>query len=295
MHAPGDATLSSVASPNAHVRLIATDLDGTLLRADGSVSERTRTALRLARDRGLLVALVTGRPPDSVLPIARALDMTSLAICCNGALVYDPERDAVVHHLPLDGAVASELVLALRAALPDVAFACELGLSYGCEPGYLRLRPHAAARASIVDDALALCAEPVTTLVVRHPTLAAAALNEHVRAVAGVRASVTYAGNFPIDVLAAGVEKASTLAWLCARHDIPSRAVVAFGDGPNDLPMIQWAGHGVAVANAHASLLAAAQEVAPANDDDGVAQVIERLVAHLPATVGTPTRKSPST
>lgn len=293
MDGPGDTDLASLAPSNPRVRLIATDLDGTLLRGDGTPSERTIAALRLARDYGVLVALVTARPPRSMLSLARALDVTSLAICCNGALVFDPEREAVVRHLPLHPEVARELVLALRAVLPDVSFACELGLTFGCEPEYLRLRPRAADYAPMVDDALALCAGPVTVLVVRHPNLSAAELHEHVRAVAGARATVTYSGQAPVDVVAPGVEKASALAWLCARHHIPPSAVIAFGDGPNDLPMLQWAGHGVAVANAHTSLLSAAREVAPSNDEDGVADVIERMLSQLPAALA-PTREMPS-
>jgi hydroxymethylpyrimidine pyrophosphatase-like HAD family hydrolase len=88
---------------------------------------------------------------------------------------------------------------------------------------------------------------------------------------------VTYSSNSGlIEVSAAGVTKAAGLAWVCAHLEVPADKVVAFGDMPNDVPMLTWAGHGVAMANAHDELLAVADEVTAPNSEDGVAQVLER-------------------
>ena len=260
------------------VRMIATDLDGTLLRRDGSVSARTRAALAAAEAAGLTTVLVSGRPPRSLRLVAERLGATGLAICCNGALVYDLALGEIVHHAPMTGEVARRLIGELRRAAPEVAFAVERGLHFGCEPAYATLRGRLPEPVIWQADALELGAEPLTKLIAFHATLSIEQLAEAALACAGAEAAVTYSGAGFLEISAAGVDKASALRWLCAARGIAREEVVAFGDMLNDLAMLGWAGHPVAVANAHPEILALAREVTLSNEEDGVAVVIERIL-----------------
>lgn len=260
------------------IRLVATDLDGTLLRGDGTVSARTRRALAWARAAGVTVVLLSARPPRTLRLMARDAGVSGLAVCCNGALVYDLDADAIVEHAALPAGEAARLVAALRAAAPGVCFAVECGLTFGQEPDYALLAAGPAAGAPLVDDALALCATDVTKLIARHPAWSAEELWGIAREVAGEAATATHSGAPFVEIAAARVTKARALERLCARLGVAAAEVVAFGDMPNDLPLLAWAGRGVAVANAHPAVLAAADEIALSNDEDGVAVVLERLL-----------------
>jgi len=152
------------------IRLVASDLDGTLLRPDETVSERTRAALAAARDAGITVVLVSGRQPRSLGPIAERLGVGGIAICANGALVWDLDTGTMVDSSPLAADLAARLVRTLREAIPGVLFAVELQGSFGREAGWsdgLVAAPPGVLEA----DALELIAGPVIKLLVRHPSL----------------------------------------------------------------------------------------------------------------------------
>jgi len=264
------------------IKLIATDLDGTLLRDDKTVSERTRSALAVARDRGIAVALVSARPPRTVAHIARDAGVGGFAVCCNGAIVYDLDREAIVSNAPFAADIALGMVTSLRAALPGVSFAMEQGLDLLCEAEFAGLHPEREPEAPRIVDALArlsgMDALPVTKLIVRHPEYTAVELLAVVRGHAGDRAGVTHSGAPFVEVAAVGIHKAAGLARLCADLGIDAAETLAFGGMPNDVPMLAWAGRGVAVANADPEVIAAANEVAASNMEDGVAVVVERLL-----------------
>ena len=265
------------------LRLVATDLDGTLVRADGSVSERTRRALRQVREAGLVVVLVTGRPPHSLRLLAHAAGVSGLAVCSNGAIVYDLDRDEIVRHTLLGVDAAARLVRALRKAVPEVCFAFVRGPAFACEPAYSRIAREADHAPGYLDtailgDAMTLCDEPATKLIARHPSLSADELLARVHGLELDGFEVTHSGAPFVEVAAAGVTKAWALEALCSDLGVASDEVVAIGDAPNDLRMLRWAGLGIAVANAHPAVLAEADDVTSSNDDDGVAAVLERLL-----------------
>jgi len=260
----------------ASIRLIASDLDGTLLRGDGTISRRTRDAIRAAEDRGLAFALVTARPPRYIEGLAEAAGVTGMAVCSNGAILFDIGRHAVLHHERLAPRIARELVDAVRAALPDIAFAVEHGDSVAYEPRFPIFPEDSSPR---VDHVHAFCDEHLTKLLLHHPEHEAEFLAELVRNAVGERAQIIHSGGPRIiEIAAAGVSKATGLARLCDELKIDGSEVIAFGDMPNDLPMLRFAGRAIAVANAHREVLAAAHEVTASNDDDGVAQRIEALL-----------------
>jgi len=265
-------------------RLVATDLDGTLLRADKTVSERTVGVLQRVRERGMIVALVTGRPPRRARIVAREVGIDGLAICCNGGIVLDLATGDIVHHDMMPGEVAQRLVAAIRAAIPDICFATERGMEFGHEPAYATISAVLENETPLTGDAHALCTAGVTKLIVRHPTMPLPDLLAAVHAVTGDAATVTHSGAPFIEVSASGITKASALAHLCDRFGIAPAEVIAFGDMLNDLPMLAWAGRSVAVANAHPDVLTAVDEVTATNEDDGVAVVLERLLIHPNST-----------
>jgi hydroxymethylpyrimidine pyrophosphatase-like HAD family hydrolase len=208
--------------------------------------------------------------------VAEATGHRGLAICANGAYVYDLHSDEIVREHLLEPAAARELVSRLRAALPELSFAVERGREFAHEPGYRPRLP--TPDATLVTAVEALVEAPVAKLLARHEGLDADALLARARTVVGELATLTHSSREGLlEVSAAGISKASTLEALCVEHGFAAADVVAFGDMPNDLPMLAWAGHPVAVANAHPDVLAAVQEHTLSNDEDGVAVTLERL------------------
>ena len=260
------------------IRLVATDLDGTLLRSDRSVSERTRLVLDRAQAAGVTVVLVTARPPRGAALVADAAGLSGPAICANGASVYDLDAERIVEHRPLASEVAARLVHGLREAAPGITFAVERELAFSREAAF-ELNPEwPVPEHDVHADALTLIALPATKLVLRHPAMPHAQLLALATALAGADASVTHSSEAIVEISATGANKAAALAELCRDLDVPSEAVVAFGDMPNDLAMLRFAGLGVAVANGHPDVLDVADEITAANDEDGVALVLERLL-----------------
>ena len=262
-------------------RLAAIDLDGTLLRSDGSVSARSRTALEAAQTAGIEIVLVTARSPRTVRVIAADLGLGKIALCSNGATIYDLDAGAILRHRPLSVEVAHRVVRGLREHVPGVAFAWELELRFGSEPAYEAQRD--SARWPRPDDAFPPCDalewhDPMTKLLARLPDADLARVLDATRALCAADAEVTLTGNTFVEVMAPGVAKEAALAELAAERGVPREAIVAFGDQLADAGMLRWAGLGVAVANATSFALEAADEVTTSNDDDGVARVLERLL-----------------
>lgn len=259
-------------------RVVATDLDGTLVRNDGTISARTLAALNAVEDAGALVVFVTGRPPRWLAPVAEATGHRGLAICTNGAQVYDLGTEQIVSEHLLGPAVAAEVVRILQAALPAATYAVERSSGFAYSPEY---RPRWEIPADSLRAAVeALVTEPTAKLLVRHDALDADALLAATRDVVGHLAELTHSSlDGLVEISASGVSKATTLELLCNERGVRAAEVLAFGDMPNDLPLLAWAGRGVAVANAHPSVLAAVSEHTASNDDDGVALVLERLLA----------------
>ena len=262
------------------IRLIATDLDGTLLREDGGISPRTRATIAAAQAAGLVVVFVTARPPRDVAAIAEHLGVTGIAVCSNGAIVQNLETGETHRHVRLCSDLARELVVALRLAEPGINFATEHGHKIGQEPGFPDFFADTVHHhPPLVDDAVVLCGEELTKLLIHHVDHDAERLMHRIRGHTGDRAEVIWSGGPFIEIATPGVSKGAGLAAFCADLGIAAAEVIAFGDMPNDVQMLRFAGRGIAVANAHPEVLAAADEITASNDDDGVALAIEALLA----------------
>ena len=234
--------------------------------------------LRSAQARGVTLLFVTARPPRRARLISEAGELADLAICGNGSIVYDLKSDSLLHQERLCAEHASLIVQSMRAAIPDVAFAVEIGLGYGCDANYSILPEHPDDRVDPLmrrADALELCREGVTKLIVQQLDWPLPDLLEMTQVFASSRATMTHSGSHFVEVAAPGVTKASALQAYCDTRGISAQEVLAFGDMPNDLPMLRWAGCGIAVANAHPDVLAAADLVTRSNDADGVALALQ--------------------
>jgi Cof subfamily protein (haloacid dehalogenase superfamily) len=260
----------------AAVRLVATDLDGTLLHTDGTVTDRTRRVVEALDAQGVLVVFVTGRPVRWMDSLWRHVGDHGLAICSNGAIVYDVARHEVAELRPIPREVVLQVADVVRRAVPGSAFAVEKVDGFGKEPAF---RPDApdvpALRVGTLDE---IADDGVAKLLALHDELDPADFWAQVETVAGDLVTTTWSSvGALVEMSAAGVTKATTLELVCAERGITPDQVVAFGDMPNDLALLEWAGRGYAMANAHPSVLAATGHHAPPHDEDGVATVLEDL------------------
>ncbi|MBZ9596861.1 MULTISPECIES: Cof-type HAD-IIB family hydrolase [Streptomyces] len=273
--------------PTPTPRLIATDLDGTLLRDDQSVSPRTVAALAAAEEAGIEVFFVTGRPARWMDVVADHVHGHGLAICANGAAVVDLHagREFVqVRALPRTAALS--VVEALRAAAPGTSFAVELTTGINYEPAYPPFFKDPGAGLAAAEQLLQENTgegegpAPVLKLLAHHSEIAPDEFLALARSAAGAYASITRSSPTSLlEISGHGVSKASTLALCCAERGISPDQVVAFGDMPNDVEMLSWAGTSYAMGNAHPDVIAAASGRTVANNEDGVALVIERILA----------------
>ena len=268
-----------MAAPIAY-SLIATDLDGTLLRGDDTLSDRSLAALAQAAVAGAQHLVVTGRPAPRVRPLLDVLGSRGLAVCGQGAQLYDAGRNRLLWSITLERDLAETALGKIEAEVGQVYAAVDQdgvdGLTL-IEPGYLMPHPTLpAVRVRHRDD---LWCEPISKVLLRHPTLSDDELAATARAVVGSLATVTMSGPGTVELQPCGITKATGLALAAEHLGLGPHETIAFGDMPNDIPMFDWAAHGVAMANAHPELKAVADEITLSNEDDGVAVVLERLFA----------------
>ncbi|MFD9354746.1 Cof-type HAD-IIB family hydrolase [Streptomyces sp. NPDC060031] len=271
--------------PTPTPRLIATDLDGTLLRDDKSVSQRTIDALAAAEAAGIEVFFVTGRPARWMGVVSDHVHGHGLAICANGAAVVDLHAGPkFVEVRALPRSTALKVAEALRAAAPGTSFAVELTTGINYEPAYPPFFQDPGANVATAEKLLGEdtdedCA-PVLKLLAHHAELAPDEFLTLARSAAGAYASITRSSPTALlEISGLDVSKASTLALCCDERGISPAEVVAFGDMPNDIEMLVWAGTSYAMANAHPDVIAAASGRTVANNEDGVAVVIEQILA----------------
>jgi hydroxymethylpyrimidine pyrophosphatase-like HAD family hydrolase len=271
--------LTSTSETNGRERLLAADVDGTLLRTDGVLSHRTREAVRAADRAGWHVALVTGRPLPYVLPVVRELGVGEYVVAANGATVAEISSRAVLYQANLPGRLVLDALVRARLAVPGIRLAATTARGFLAEPGFDELAPLSRADAVVVDDASPRPDDAVNSAVLFMVGADTADVLVRVAAVVPPGIDVSPSG-LPgsVELTAPGVHKGSGLAHLCRRLGVAPTDVIAFGDGLNDNEMLRWAGRGVAMGNADAGTKAVADEVTASNDDEGVALVLERLL-----------------
>ncbi|MEU6404144.1 HAD hydrolase family protein [Streptomyces sp. NPDC046985] len=285
-----DQLTTSLASGGAAIvppRLIATDLDGTLLRDDRTVSPRTVAALAAAEKAGIEVFFVTGRPARWMDVVSDHVHGHGLAICGNGAAVVDlhggPGAHRFVKVRDLARETALDAVRLVRDAAPGTVYAVEQTYGFYQEPDYPELHMEAPDALAPAEELLApggaAAGQPILKILAYHPTLDPDGFLTAARLAVGERVAITRSSpSALLEISGPGVSKASTLALCCAERGISHEEVVAFGDMPNDVEMLTWAGRSYAMGNAHPDAVAAASGRTDGNNEDGVAAVIERLL-----------------
>ena len=263
--------------------LIASDVDGTLLDDDENVSPRTRAAVHAAVAGVAHFVLATGRPPRWVPQVAEALGLAPMAVCANGAVLYDSATDRIIAARTLSTEVLAELAEMATRLIPGAGLAVErVGRTahdaatpqFVSSPGYEHAWLNPDNTEVSLDD---LLSAPAVKLLIRKAGARsadmAAVLTKHV----GLQGDITYStNNGLIEVMPLGISKATGVAELAQPLGIAAEDVVAFGDMPNDVPMLRWAGLGIAMGNADPDVMEAADEVTTPNTDDGLARVLER-------------------
>jgi Cof subfamily protein (haloacid dehalogenase superfamily) len=258
-------------------KLVATDLDGTLLDGRGELSERTRTVLDRLDEAGVPLVVVTARPLRWMTELWPVVGRHGIGIVSNGAIVYDVAEGRVHELQGIDVEAGLALVGAIRAAVPAATFALERESGFAYEPAYDE--QHHIPDGAPSGPAEELLSGTTVKVLVKAPGTDPAELRRVVTDAVGDTATATWSVEGLVEISAAGVTKAAALARVCDRLGIAAADVVAFGDMPNDLAMLKWAGTSYAVANAHPSVLAAVDRVAASNDDDGVADALALIYA----------------
>lgn len=272
-------------------QLVATDIDGTIVPINGTLSERTRTALHASVASGVDVVLVTGRPPRWLPPVTETLQLPGTAICANGSIVIDTETFAVRDISAISPDVAAEAVARLRRVVPDAVFAAESPSELRAGPGYEEVRAAERQAEGMVPSARSVTTaasfeemlddDQIFKVVVLSPSAGADALLDLVRSEVGdlLKPTRSAVGQALVELGPPGVTKASTLAGYAEARGIGADHVIAFGDMPNDIEMLRWAGRSYAMDRGHPDAYAAARSVAPPAMEDGVAQVLEAMLA----------------
>lgn len=264
------------------MRLVASDLDGTIVGPDNRISDRTVRAFRDCAEAGIEVVFVTGRPPRWLSPLQDFLGHAGTVICSNGAITYDLATERVLKAQALSLPAIFAAAGIIRGLYPGARFAAETVGGFHLGPGFLesesRDLPGAVAPAPL--EATLTDTDTVVKFLARVDGAAPDEVLQRVRPAVAHLVSTTHSAPSIalLEMSLHGLDKSVTLADYAASRNIDPADVVAFGDMPNDVQMLQWAGCGYAMASGHADALAAADKVAPAFVDDGVAQILEGLL-----------------
>jgi len=263
----------------SRTRLVALDVDGTLMSYDGVISEDVRAAVTALVEHGVHVVLSTGRAAHSATAVARDLGLTDgWVVCSNGAVTarLDPDEPAgwtVVHSVTFDPGPA---LRAIALELPDALYAVEdLGVGFLVSAPFPPGELSGEHRVVTLDE---LAAAPATRVVIRAPRSTPEEFRSLVERV-GLH-QVTYAVGWSawMDIAPRGVTKASALEEVRKELGVAAEHTVAVGDGSNDIDMLRWAGRGVAMGHASETVRAAAGEVTGSIEDDGVVDVLRSLL-----------------
>ena len=264
------------------IQLIVMDMDGTLLDPQSRLTERTVRALRLAGEKGAGVVLASGRMPCALRSFVEALNLTAPLIAYNGALLADPRTEETLASFPIEAALGREIAAACEEMNLHIqsyrgdAFQCETANAYAKDYQTFLNCP---VRLEAVGEKLSrwLDFDSPKFLAIDKPARISEVLPVMREKFKGRVKVATSQPRF-IEFVSPKAGKAAALEKLCALMNVSRENVAAFGDGLNDLDMIEWAGTGYAMANAVDEVKARADKIAPSNAEDGVAQVVEALI-----------------
>ncbi len=261
-------------------KLIGTDLDGTIVPFDRPISKRTIDAFSQAHSLGVHIYFVTGRPPRWMKEVREAFDFGT-GICGNGALLYDFREEKILDSWLINPEELAKGAAALRKVIPDAAFAVENFHGFHREKSYNPRwdKGQDDLGVSVIEEHLS---QPAIKFLVRSQSEEVSADEMLALADASVGEFLTVTHSNPheslLEISAHGVSKGSTLGKIAEQLGVAKEDAVTFGDNPNDLSMLAWAGRSYAMKTGHPATHAIATGIAPECNDDGVAQVIEELL-----------------
>ncbi|MBN1218469.1 MAG: HAD family phosphatase [Anaerolineae bacterium] len=261
------------------IKLLATDLDGTLIADLHTIPPRTQTAVRAATDREVKVVIATGRDYDITRKFGELLGLTTPIICYQGALIFDPQTGQTIAQEALSWSATHHLI--------DLARSYKLALNLHVNGQIYTERPtsdnqvfsrHVGTSLIVVDDLKQVLTTPPTKGLIIHPPEQAEAMTAQLQQEFDGRANVFRSLDPLIEVTSPNVSKGRALETLAAYYGIAQSQVMAIGDQDNDVDMIAWAGLGVAMGNASARAKAAADYVVPSLAEEGAAWAIEHFI-----------------
>ena len=265
-------------------KLIATDLDGTIVTHDGKISKRTIDTFTRARDLGIEIFFVTGRPPRWMPEIRDAFGFGK-AICGNGAMLYDLLGDAVLEEWLIEIPDQIETVNRLRKSIPQVSFAVASHSYFHREKAYIPRWDVGLDNIGVakIEDAIKAPALKMLARCSQQNLSSDEMLEIATRELDGL-VTVTHSNPHDslLEISALGVSKGATLARMAQRLGLSAEDCVTFGDNPNDFSMLAWASRSYAMSSGHPDGVKYAKSVAGACEEDGVAIAIEALL-NLPA------------
>jgi len=262
------------------VKAIASDLDRTLIGEDYELHERTAAAIAAARAAGIHFVVVTGRMFRSVRPYLELAGIDDLAVCYQGAIVADPVSGRFLRHVAIPLELARETI----AAVEQEGFQLNCYVDDNLYVAKMTPEAHAYAEhqripIDTVGNLREWLTSPPTKLVVIGEPKALDGLAGRLREQFSGRLYISKSLPFFLELASPEVSKGSGLGFAAEQLGFSSAETVAFGDGENDIELLDWAGYSVAVANAQAEVLVRADFVCPPVQEEGVAQVIEALLA----------------
>jgi Cof subfamily protein (haloacid dehalogenase superfamily) len=261
------------------VRLIALDVDGTLLLPDKTISPRVASAVEAASQHAVVV-LASARPPRSLRAIHQALSLETPQVNYNGAFVWDRINGRPLFHSPLSPALVAELIATARTHLPDVLVSVEHQDRWLTDRIDARFMTETARLfpPDVIAPLESFADLGATKLMIQAQTHEITRLRESLEIRFSDRVTFIRTDDDLLQMMDRNTSKWRTLVWLAEALGVPAEQVMAVGDNENDVEMIRNAGTGVAMGNATLDAIAAAHWIAPSNVDDGVAAAIERFV-----------------
>ncbi len=262
------------------IDLLAIDLDGTLLREDKTITERTRRAIRAVRGQDIKVILATARPPRSVAQAYRLLGLDTAIICYNGALIYDPLNKHIITHHPIPLDTAKDVINFARLTYSDVIVSVEVLDQWYTNKLSDRFQTEVSKeftpnKLGPINSWLNC---DVTKILLLGQPRDIDRIKKGLKENFGRKVGLTQSEDHLLQIMKAGVSKGQGLKKVCEYYNIPLSKTIAIGDQLNDLDMIELAGLGVAMEDAPEKLKRAADYVTSSNNEDGVAEVLEKFV-----------------
>lgn len=274
------------ASTNS-IRLVGTDLDGTLLDSFGQVSQENIRAINQAKLNGITVIAATARSITSTKKISARAGLGPYAVCQNGAAIYDLDNNRILSHTPISKTNAETIVSLLKEKLPGILFSVEKLGTFIPEELFFPA-PLPGLTTEPVKNILSHITEPITKIICRHPQISHRELWEVAFTYCGHLADTTSAGGDWVDFQAHGVTKATGLRQVAEKLGISQFETAAIGDQRNDEPMLRWARYSAAPFNASEGAKALASWIAPPHTEDAVAAFLDHVSAKFNGEVNRP-------